>query len=165
MDLFDIAVASKLAGGGGGGGGGGEGLTLLASEEVTIETASSSAVVVKEIPVNESDYLGTKLLLVLIYDKAGFSAGHFYSTINLIEYPTIQDKPVVNYGVYLNASRYYTGWASTGGVYISSVTRSSGVSTLKISSKQSSSTGTVTGSTYAIKVYAVDVPSNFVFPS
>lgn len=44
MDLFDLAVASKLSGGGGGGG---SSWTLLHEEDIEISTTSTSAITKK----------------------------------------------------------------------------------------------------------------------
>ena len=75
MDLFDIAVASKLAGGGGGG----SSYTLLAEDDVVVSNPSSSGsgTLVKTLQLGASAYTSNKILYVKISIKSDYEGPHF----------------------------------------------------------------------------------------
>lgn len=161
MDLFDIAVASKLAGGGGGGGGGN--FELLLTESLGhLETTSTSATNIgKSLTVeNINDY---DMLIVMIYCNNQTEYAHKASVRPLLlrqqsdagiaavsSYTPVQNYKVADYPYKNSDSNSY-------GVYPFSVDISDGVATITIYMKYNSTyTGTINGD-YTACVYGLNL--------
>lgn len=80
MDLFDIAIAKKLAGGGGGGGG--DSLTLLKTADLgTVQTSSTTEATVTQITVNGIDDYE---VLIVLCERSEKKFGYHFATISVI---------------------------------------------------------------------------------
>ena len=158
MDLFDIAVAKKLAGGGGGGGGGGLG-TLLAEKTYNITTTSTSAEQIDGIFIEETAF-ENKIVVIDIEDTAGPREGYFYGWANVrFQYSGLGG----TYCRYVNGSLATTAFnsnsTSSGGVgvhaAIDALTTHPGERRIKVYSRyDSSKSGTIDG-TYKLRVIAI----------
>ena len=169
MDLFDIAVASKLVGGGGGGGGSSS-YTLLTSENIDIpEEPASTAANVVTIDCGSEAYTSDKMIFCAIRPNDGkpLAKSTYYGSdsilLNMWEAQSQAyelgnaDRIVINY--YTNNSSLMSkgiGTTAPTGIYAKSLT-SAGELTLAV--KGSSTIGAVKGG-YIVKVYALDWPDN-----
>lgn len=154
MDLFDIAVASKLAGGGGGGGG--SSYTLLHEEDIQVTYSSTSATAAVQIPLSAEDvYTNDHIVYVRIRDKAGKRDDYWYGSDN---YAFPKGHSYYDYFYYLNSSGVFSASSAKdpgsygNGLYLREIKPSGYV---RIDKKYSS--GTIDG-TYHIEVYALDWP-------
>ena len=156
MDLFDIAVASKLAGGGGGGGGGG--LELLASESFTVQHSSTTAKSVGRIDFDNSNITTNSLIIVHAYDAAGKRAGYFYDNcVFAMVYDDNQTSMFaighqtrsVNSSGDINASEYSYG------VYANDISAKSGY--VSIYTKYNTNGSKTIDGTYNVRVYVTDI--------
>ena len=162
MDLFELAVASKLAGGGGGGGGGSS-YTLLEEKEYEITYSSTSKATIETITVPEA-WTSAKMILVSSRDKAGKRNGYYLGTDAII----CNTRPVNEhtsaftsflYAVYsYDASGYFQISSGIGGGIFADQISSDGTIRLR-KQYNSSSTLTIDG-TYTVKIYALDWPGN-----
>lgn len=160
MDLFDIAVASKLAGGGGGGGGGN--FELLLTESLGhLETTSTSATATdKSLTVeNINDY---DMLIVMIYCNNQTEYAHKASVRPLLfrqqsdagvaavsGYAPVQNYRVADYPYKNTDNNSY-------GVYPNNVTISDGVATVPIFMRYNGTySGTINGD-YTACVYGLN---------
>ena len=148
MDLFDIAVASKLAGGGGGGGGG---VTPAYEDTVTAQTTSTSGVTIKSVTLEN---MANKGLLWVVTDNAGIRDGYFYScsSTGFVSY----NGWVPNYAVNVRGSgenAVAERYNSFVGVYLGAFSKTGNNLSFKIYAKYNSAAGNIDG-TYKIQVFA-----------
>ena len=138
--------------------GGGGGLTLLATDEVTVNTSSTSATDVKTLSVPTA-WMADKILMVVVKDKAGLRSGYFYSTMRIISNDSAKRgiSTAVNQFagniVYETSGGTITAATGNYGVYSKSIASDG---TITISARYNSAYGTIDG-TYEIKVYAIDI--------
>ena len=140
---------------GGGGGGGGSSYTLLGSDEMTINSTSTSAVSEGYITVNGIFALAeskTVMIFIKIRDKAGKRSGYFYGTDNI--YMTSSSKLVMSYR---DNAGTMTLTNNTFGVYVDSI---SGGDCVNIYSRYNSSLSYTIDGTYSIEVYSLEWPDN-----
>lgn len=78
MDLFDIAVAKKLAGGGGGGGG----ITPAVEKTYNVSTTSTTAIDIDTFQV-PLDKVANKWVAIIIEDTNGPRDGYFYAWVSI----------------------------------------------------------------------------------
>lgn len=149
MDLFDIAVASKLAGGGGGGGG--SSYTLLASKEFEISTTSTSASIVGDISIPELEQK-KYILFFEIRDKAGAREDHCYGS-DTFGYLIGSSFQKSSYCYYMNG----VVMSLTSGQYGIYPTRIDNGTTVVIAARYNSTTKTIDG-TFVVNVYALEWP-------
>lgn len=138
--------------------GGGGGLTLLATDEVTVNTSSTSATDVKTLSVPTA-WMADKILMVVVKDKAGLRSGYFYSSMRIISNDSAKrgiTSAVNQFAgniVYETAGGTITAGSGNYGVYSKSLASDG---TITISARYNSAYGTIDG-TYEIKVYAIDI--------
>lgn len=161
MDLFDIAVASKLAGGGGGGG---SSYTLLAKEEFEVSGTSTSKTAVGTISA-PGCWTSDKIIYVRVRDKAGKRDGYFLGT----DVYFFNFYPAMGYTfAFSGIMGAYTAYKSTGvldsgvrnassiaGVYADSISSND---TINIVYKYNSGSSQTIDGTYVVEVYALDWP-------
>lgn len=133
------------------------------SGEVTVNTDSTTAIIIEEIDIGASSYTSDKLLYVKIRDKAGKRAGYFYGSDSFCAnpYPAISST-TTSYGfpkyAYRHTSDNQTLIASDSfGVFPQQVT-SAGI--LRINARYSATTSLTINGTYSIDVYLLDWPDN-----
>lgn len=162
MDLFDIAVARKLAGGGSGGGGSSFGTLIVDKSLGHISTSSSSEVLVGSVTISDVADLYDMYLAVIYADEkvnnrhfATASMGFVYGASNRAE-----EGPGVS-GIYIsnrwNCMVYGNGNFATAqngrGIYISDVKKDDNDITLKLAATYNSSGTKTIDNDYSIKVY------------
>ena len=137
------------------GGGGGSSYTLMGSDEMTINSTSTSAVSEGYITVNGIFALAeskTVMIFIKIRDKAGKRSGYFYGTDNI--YMTSSSKLVM---AYRDNAGTMTLTNNTFGVYVDSI---SGGDRVNIYSRYNSSLSYTIDGTYSIEVYSLEWPDN-----
>ena len=140
---------------------GGGGVTLLATDEVTVNTTSTTATVVKTVTVpNASDlWTGSKIIVGVVVDKAGVRSGHFYGSYRIIANSAAKrlassGNPLFGGTIAFDNNSSLVNAATSRGVYMS---RIYGNGDVDISTTYASSNcGTIDG-TYEIKIYAIDI--------
>ena len=163
MNLYDLAVAKKLAGGGGGGGGGSS-YTLLAKEEFEVSGTSTSKTAVGTISA-PGCWTSDKIIYVRVRDKAGKRNGYFLGT----DVYFFNSYPALGYTFAFSAIMgAYTAYKSTGvlnsgvgnfssmsGVYAESISSNG---TIDIMYRYNSGSSQTIDGTYVVEVYALDWP-------
>lgn len=167
MDLFDIAVASKLAGGGGGGG---SSYKLLASGEVTFNANPSTAQTsVGTLSLGSEGYTGYKLIYVKVrldttetlssqYYGSDWWIANNYAVNGFTDATAAAMRVGINYNT--SATKKWSVLGASGnspsGIFPNTI-QSDG--TLSMSVKYNSSFYSFIG-TYTYEVYALDWPDN-----
>lgn len=136
--------------------GGGGGLTLLHTEDVAVNTTSTTAETVKTINVPTA-WVADKIILVVIKDKAGARSGYSYGSTRFV-LNTSAENGATGAMSFVGQSVYYDSnnkaqTTSSYGVYANQLSSNGNIT---IIARYSSSYGTIDG-TYEIKVYAVDI--------
>lgn len=145
MDLFDIAVAKKLAGGGGGGGG----ITPIVEKTYNVSTTSTTAIDIDTFQIPLTD-ITNKWLLTIIEDTNGPKEGYFYAWQNA-RFNGVGLGG--NYYKNTTASAFATAANGKYGVYASLTQDTSGNENFVISAKyDSSKTGTIDG-TFKVRIF------------
>lgn len=161
-DLFDIAVASKLAGGGGGGRG--SSYTLLAKEEFEVSGTSTSKTAVGTISA-PGCWTSDKIIYVRVRDKAGKRNGYLLGT----DIYFFNNFPARGFtSAFAAIAGAYTAYKSTGvlssntgtvssvyGVYANSISPND---IINIVYKYNSEFSQKIDGTYVVEVYALDWP-------
>ena len=164
MDLFDLAVANKLAGGGGGGGGGG--LDLIATKSIGHITQSSTTATDTGQSVVIDDVNAYDILLVVVSADNPVANSHV-GTMRPITLTAGSDVDIKNGrnldNACLNFSNIATGKTvskankSANGIFPYDVTVASGKITIPIYSQYNSTyTGTIDND-YTVRVYGVNI--------
>lgn len=141
-------------------GGGGSNWTLLASQEFTVNTSSTTATEVGAVTLPDNSLGAEDLVLVHVRDKAGKRNGYWYGSDCIFINNERANNPSSQVGVYtagriilaVDSSGKYSVTSSTAGVYANALTQASSDHAVKISSRYSSSYGTISG-TYKVDVY------------
>lgn len=157
MDLFDIAVAKKLAGGGGG-----SSYTLLHESEYEISLSTGTELLATiNIPNIFASTL-EKMIFIRTRRKEGKPSTGFYGTDIFIarSYPN-SSSDITAYqgcsyiigsnGIYMTTIRS----GSTGGIYPTKITSDDDI--IIYAGYQSSRSGVIDG-TYVVQIYALDWP-------
>lgn len=163
MDLFDIAVASKLAGGGGGGGG--SCVELLTTKSLGhVETSSTSATQIDSATFQREDFKDYDWILVITSTGAQATGTH-YATISAFWVYTskvpgcdgLVDCKNLNFSI--NSYDVLTSAAGNSTSYICGVYATATVSgtsvTIDFMSKYNSSYSRTINGDYTAKIYGV----------
>lgn len=145
MNLYDLAIAKKLAGGGGGGEGG---LTPTVEKTYNVSTTSTTAIDIDTIRIPLEDTIG-KWMLTIIEDTNGQRTDYFYAWTN------------TRFNGAGNGGSYFKGGTATGfssssnaqyGVY-AVITATTTDRVIDIKAKyETSRTGTIDG-TFKVRVF------------
>ena len=160
MDLFDIAVASKLAGGGGGGGGGSN-ITLLGSDYWAVNPTSTSAQYVGFIDCGTDVWTDNAIIWVHIRDKAGPRKGYHYGTDSFFINTRKANGTATNcedYGILalrVNSDGTFGSYNRKTGVFASYIQSDNRVN---IQAQYSSSNSLTINGIYQVDVYKIPLP-------
>lgn len=140
---------------------GGSSYTLLATQDITVNTTSTSATLQATIQLGSSAYTDASILYVKVRDKAGIRSGYYIGSDNYIfnyraaSGQTNNVTQVIRYN-HTYSSGTYTSTNTTGttayGIYAYDI---SSAGALRIYSRYNSSTTRTINGTYEIKVYAL----------
>lgn len=155
MDLFDLAIASKLSGGGGGGGG----IDLLTTENIgTVSTSSTSSVSIGK--TVEVQYEGYDLLIIIASTDSPANGRHYatvmywFSALGASRLYT----PTINYTLSGDGTTYInipSSASASYGVYPSSVSSSAVKVTLPMYARFNSGESTTINGDYTVRVYGI----------
>lgn len=144
------------------GGGGGSEYTLLVSDEVTVNTTSTTLTTVKTITV-PSVWTSAAIVYIQIRDKAGPRNGYFYGWDGYFINPNPSNDSTSNAtnplsNIYSYASTTFLRSTGHYGVCTSSTIPSDG--TITIQSRYSSNNSRTIDGTFSIKIYLLKWPDN-----
>ena len=146
-------------------GSGGGGLTLLATDEVTVNTTSTSWTTEKTISLGQSAFLPDKLLCISIRDKAGARDGYFLGSDTFYGNDVAKNNNTTGsstnqslaHTTYYYASGAYKYAPNGYGVQAYQIQNNQGAVSVVIASRYSSTNSKTINGTYGIKVYAIDI--------
>lgn len=140
--------------------GGGSSYTKIASQDLTVNTSSTSVTSVGTVSLGSTAWTAAKILYIRIRDKAGARNGYFVGSDNYIfNYmaaggaTTGTDQVVARQMYSKNSSGAWGSSNSTYGVYVASIAADG---TLTISARYNSSSSRTINGTYNVTVYTLD---------